>query len=253
MHHWSDWRQGVRRAAARGARARRAVHVRPGVHRAATGSCATTCRRSRSLDEGRFPPLATVAEALGDAEVHARPDRRRLQRRLPVRLLEAARSRISTRPSARTCRTVRGPAGRGRPSPPWRASSATSPTAPGPSATPSCSRRGARLRLPPARRVLSAAGYGLLHGSAGGRGRRARRPDGLLGRRARRPRRDVELAKAYGLADRGHAIANTIDTQFAIASGTKGLTALTVVSLIAGRLARARRPRRVRCSATTSR
>ena len=43
---------------------------------------------------------------------------------------------------------------------------------------------------------------------------------------------DIELAKAYGLAHRAHAIANTLDTQFAIASGTKGLTALTVVSLI---------------------
>ena len=42
----------------------------------------------------------------------------------------------------------------------------------------------------------------------------------------------VELAKAYGLADRAHAIANTVDTRFAIASGMKGLTALTVVSLI---------------------
>jgi CubicO group peptidase (beta-lactamase class C family) len=42
----------------------------------------------------------------------------------------------------------------------------------------------------------------------------------------------VELARAYGLADRGHAIPNTTDTQFGIASGTKGLTALTVVSLI---------------------
>jgi CubicO group peptidase (beta-lactamase class C family) len=42
----------------------------------------------------------------------------------------------------------------------------------------------------------------------------------------------IELAKAYGLADRAHAIANTIDTRFAIASGMKGLTALTVVSLI---------------------
>ncbi|MGH2677719.1 MAG: serine hydrolase domain-containing protein [Actinomycetota bacterium] len=42
----------------------------------------------------------------------------------------------------------------------------------------------------------------------------------------------IEFAKAYGLADRGHHIANTIDTQFGIASGTKGLTALTVVSLI---------------------
>src|SRR5438034_7976080 len=42
----------------------------------------------------------------------------------------------------------------------------------------------------------------------------------------------IELAKAYGLADRRHRIRNTIDTQFAIASGSKGLTALTVVSLI---------------------
>jgi CubicO group peptidase (beta-lactamase class C family) len=42
----------------------------------------------------------------------------------------------------------------------------------------------------------------------------------------------VQLAKAYGLAHRGHRIANAIDTRFAIASGTKGLTALTVVSLI---------------------
>jgi CubicO group peptidase (beta-lactamase class C family) len=42
----------------------------------------------------------------------------------------------------------------------------------------------------------------------------------------------IELAKAYGLADRGHGISNTIDTHFAMASGTKGLTALAVVSLI---------------------
>jgi CubicO group peptidase (beta-lactamase class C family) len=42
----------------------------------------------------------------------------------------------------------------------------------------------------------------------------------------------IEFAKAYGPADRGHEISNTIDTQFAIASGTKGLTALAVVSLI---------------------
>ncbi|MDP9301892.1 MAG: beta-lactamase family protein [Actinomycetota bacterium] len=42
----------------------------------------------------------------------------------------------------------------------------------------------------------------------------------------------IELAKAYGLADHGHEISNTIDTQFGIASGTKGLTALAVVSLI---------------------
>ena len=42
----------------------------------------------------------------------------------------------------------------------------------------------------------------------------------------------TEFAKAYGLADRAHEIANTIDTRFAIASGTKGFTALTVMSLV---------------------
>ncbi len=42
----------------------------------------------------------------------------------------------------------------------------------------------------------------------------------------------VDVAKAYGLAHRGHGIANQLDTQFGIASGTKGLTALAVVSLI---------------------
>jgi CubicO group peptidase (beta-lactamase class C family) len=43
---------------------------------------------------------------------------------------------------------------------------------------------------------------------------------------------EIELATAYGLAHRGWDIPNTVDTRFAIASGTKGLTALTVVSLI---------------------
>jgi CubicO group peptidase (beta-lactamase class C family) len=42
----------------------------------------------------------------------------------------------------------------------------------------------------------------------------------------------IEVAKAYGLAHRGWEISNEIDTRFAIASGTKGLTALAVVSLI---------------------
>ncbi|MEP7021041.1 MAG: serine hydrolase domain-containing protein [Pseudonocardiales bacterium] len=42
----------------------------------------------------------------------------------------------------------------------------------------------------------------------------------------------VELAKAYGLANRAAGTPNAIDTQFAIASGMKGLTALTIVSLI---------------------
>jgi CubicO group peptidase (beta-lactamase class C family) len=44
----------------------------------------------------------------------------------------------------------------------------------------------------------------------------------------------VRFAKAYGLAHRGCRLPNAVDTQFAIASGTKGLTALTVMSLVEG-------------------
>jgi len=43
---------------------------------------------------------------------------------------------------------------------------------------------------------------------------------------------DTQLSEAYGLAHRGFQLPNTDDTQFAIASGGKGFTALTVVSLI---------------------
>ena len=43
---------------------------------------------------------------------------------------------------------------------------------------------------------------------------------------------EIELTKAYGLADRAHGIPNTPDTQFAIASGGKGFTAVTVATLI---------------------
>lgn len=42
----------------------------------------------------------------------------------------------------------------------------------------------------------------------------------------------TEFAKTYGFADRAHAIDNTSDTRFAIASGTKGFTAVTIMSLI---------------------
>jgi CubicO group peptidase (beta-lactamase class C family) len=43
---------------------------------------------------------------------------------------------------------------------------------------------------------------------------------------------EIEVARAYGLAHRGYEIENTLDTRFATASGAKGFTALTVVSLI---------------------
>ncbi len=42
----------------------------------------------------------------------------------------------------------------------------------------------------------------------------------------------TEFVQAYGAADRAHAVPNAVDTQFGIASGVKGLTALAVVSLI---------------------
>ncbi len=42
----------------------------------------------------------------------------------------------------------------------------------------------------------------------------------------------VEFSGAYGLADRANDVPNAVGTRFGIASGTKGLTALTVVGLI---------------------
>ncbi len=42
----------------------------------------------------------------------------------------------------------------------------------------------------------------------------------------------TELARAYGLADRAHAVPNTVETQFATASATKTLTALAVMALV---------------------
>ena len=42
----------------------------------------------------------------------------------------------------------------------------------------------------------------------------------------------TELSRAYGLADRAHGIPNTVETQFAIASGSKTLTALAVMALV---------------------
>ena len=43
---------------------------------------------------------------------------------------------------------------------------------------------------------------------------------------------DVFVERGYGVANRGSEIPNTVDTRFAIASGAKGMTALTVVSLV---------------------
>jgi CubicO group peptidase (beta-lactamase class C family) len=45
-------------------------------------------------------------------------------------------------------------------------------------------------------------------------------------------RDDMEVVRAYGLADRAHAFLNEPETQFGIASGTKGLTALVVMRLV---------------------
>ena len=43
---------------------------------------------------------------------------------------------------------------------------------------------------------------------------------------------ESSFARAYGLADRGHRIPNTVDTRFGTASGTKGVTAVTVMTLV---------------------
>src|SRR6185436_15034060 len=43
----------------------------------------------------------------------------------------------------------------------------------------------------------------------------------------------ILYARTSGLADRAHDIPNRLDTRFAIASGTKALTALAVMSLVA--------------------
>lgn len=40
------------------------------------------------------------------------------------------------------------------------------------------------------------------------------------------------LARAYGEADRAHGVPNTVDTRFGLASVAKGLTALTVMTLV---------------------
>jgi CubicO group peptidase (beta-lactamase class C family) len=42
----------------------------------------------------------------------------------------------------------------------------------------------------------------------------------------------IEFAKAYGLANRTYHVLNSLDTRFGIASGSKGFTALAVLSLV---------------------
>ncbi|ONI75727.1 serine hydrolase [Kribbella sp. ALI-6-A] len=42
----------------------------------------------------------------------------------------------------------------------------------------------------------------------------------------------IEFAKAYGQANRTYGVPNTLDTRFGIASGSKGFTALAVLSLV---------------------
>ncbi|MDQ3381200.1 MAG: beta-lactamase family protein [Actinomycetota bacterium] len=43
---------------------------------------------------------------------------------------------------------------------------------------------------------------------------------------------EIEVASAYGMANRALGVENALDTRFAIASGVKGLTALAVTSLV---------------------
>jgi CubicO group peptidase (beta-lactamase class C family) len=44
----------------------------------------------------------------------------------------------------------------------------------------------------------------------------------------------LAVQRAYGLAHRGLGVPTTVDMQFGIARGSKGLTALTVMSLVEG-------------------
>ncbi len=43
---------------------------------------------------------------------------------------------------------------------------------------------------------------------------------------------ETEFSAAYGFADRAHGVLNTVQTLFATASGTKGMTALAVMGLV---------------------
>ena len=47
---------------------------------------------------------------------------------------------------------------------------------------------------------------------------------------------EPSYAEAFGLADRAHGVVNAVTTRFGIASGTKTLTAITVLSLVSDRL-----------------
>ena len=55
----------------------------------------------------------------------------------------------------------------------------------------------------------------------------------------------IVVARAYGLAHRGYETPNELGTQFALASGTKGLTALVVVGLIEDGLLELTTPARI--------
>ena len=63
---------------------------------------------------------------------------------------------------------------------------------------------------------------------------------------------EIVFEGGYGLANRGLGVANSIDTQFPIASGSKGFTALTVMSWSNGASCRST-PQLAPCSAPTCR
>ena len=87
--------------------AHRDAHVRPRVHRATTGSCATTCPRSPCRTRRASRRCTIVAEALGGAEIAAGADRARLQPTASSARGGSARSRTSTTTCARTSRASR--------------------------------------------------------------------------------------------------------------------------------------------------
>ena len=103
MHHWGDWRAGRRRDAARRAPTGRDADFRPRPTSPATGSCVTTCPRSRSSTSSGFrrsrsSPTRSAARSRPGADsggLHRRVPVRRWRRPLAY-LDEAVRANISS-------------------------------------------------------------------------------------------------------------------------------------------------------------
>ena len=134
MHHWSDWRAGVDEMR-RVARRRIVMLTFDPDYISRYWLVRDYLPEIAVQDEKRFPPLAVGRRGARRRAGDARADRRRTAPTASSAGPGSARSRISTRRCARTSRASRcwiPPRSRPR----SRVSSRTSPTARGPSATP---------------------------------------------------------------------------------------------------------------------